>query len=75
MSGSNCSLNPMLQCSRGRGESDRPLRKELYTQADKKKVTLLALAAEITERSQQLLNFPEHRKSRLSDGKLGAFFV
>jgi hypothetical protein len=57
------------------GESDRPLWKELYTQADKKKATLLALAAEMTERSQQLLNSPEHHESRLCDGKLGAVFV
>ena len=52
------------------GESDQPLWKELCTQAlvesDKKKVTLLILAAELamTERSRHLLNSPEHHEER-----------
>jgi hypothetical protein len=50
------------------GESDRPLWKELYTQAslesDRQKVALLLFAAELamTERSRQLLNAPDHHE-------------
>jgi hypothetical protein len=52
------------------GESDQPLWKALYTEAlvesDKKKVTLLILAAELamTERCRQLLNSPDHYEER-----------
>jgi hypothetical protein len=61
---------PIFNLGEAVGESDQPLWKELYTQAlvesDKKKATLLILAAELamTERSRQLLNSPDRHEER-----------